>query len=735
MRCLHCGKELALFKRLTKGEFCSDEHRQAYQREYSQMALSRLLQAKPPVEREQPEETQTSEETRQGADRSGRLLTGSTLGLERALPAPVSERPVRAGAQKHLPAPEGARTPRESNNAKPAAAPEKSNPTNHLANHPENHDDRGVDMSLAHDLVSKGDERGTKRGNSNTEPELSIFRNPPEKAVPLEKPAAKSSAPSKAADSAAPVSAKTAASGPVHAPAPIAEVLPELPKAVNVECEPKKIEPEPRFVTLNSVANSTPSFETHNSELEGEPQSAQARLLQYPVTVYQTGSLVGTLPVAESMNLPQNQAWQRIPPQGLIALPALLEPGLEQFPCHPRVIHLEISLQIAWKPRPFLEPLKISVQPRRRRTEGELWRNRECQVDRLPVVVGELTRLRLPTAEVDDAELRRSRRTRAGTGAGTRTVAEQRRESREEAAVPAAGSVGGASPTNDRLGRNVLTGGSSAGGPWDRPGSPVPAAPVDDRASGVSGEKPEDSTPPGSAPPRAIQIAWPMADRRARLGDRRAASGDRRKQPRRVSLLTVNPDAVNAVGARLDFGPGAQGRLTKPAAGEQPAEGYFTETGIAEDAKGAKRGPDKGAENPDAGETGALPALAEALSGPDGYAAESDPNLFTAPPFTQIDFNKARPDRVLAKIKSLLGPVPIILLLLTSGPPASKPSFSGSSIAEMSSNTPGWSATTELANVELAHSGLVTTGLAVSGLMAGTSLPGRVQLVDRIMGE
>lgn len=52
MRCLQCGRELALFKRLTKGEFCSEEHRLQYQKDYSQLALSRLLQAKPPAETE-----------------------------------------------------------------------------------------------------------------------------------------------------------------------------------------------------------------------------------------------------------------------------------------------------------------------------------------------------------------------------------------------------------------------------------------------------------------------------------------------------------------------------------------------------------------------------------------------------------------------------------------------------------------------------------------------------------
>jgi hypothetical protein len=46
MRCRYCGKELALFKRLTGGgEFCSDAHKQSYQEEYNRLALSRLLQA------------------------------------------------------------------------------------------------------------------------------------------------------------------------------------------------------------------------------------------------------------------------------------------------------------------------------------------------------------------------------------------------------------------------------------------------------------------------------------------------------------------------------------------------------------------------------------------------------------------------------------------------------------------------------------------------------------------
>lgn len=47
MRCLYCGKELALLKRLTKGsEFCSEAHRTKYQEEFNDLALNRLLQSR-----------------------------------------------------------------------------------------------------------------------------------------------------------------------------------------------------------------------------------------------------------------------------------------------------------------------------------------------------------------------------------------------------------------------------------------------------------------------------------------------------------------------------------------------------------------------------------------------------------------------------------------------------------------------------------------------------------------
>src|SRR5882672_7333382 len=54
MRCLHCGKDLPLLKRLSGGEFCSDAHRRDYQQEFSDLALTRLLQARPSAQPTEP---------------------------------------------------------------------------------------------------------------------------------------------------------------------------------------------------------------------------------------------------------------------------------------------------------------------------------------------------------------------------------------------------------------------------------------------------------------------------------------------------------------------------------------------------------------------------------------------------------------------------------------------------------------------------------------------------------
>ena len=43
MRCLYCGRELALLKRLAgNGAFCSEAHREDYRKKFDQIALGRL---------------------------------------------------------------------------------------------------------------------------------------------------------------------------------------------------------------------------------------------------------------------------------------------------------------------------------------------------------------------------------------------------------------------------------------------------------------------------------------------------------------------------------------------------------------------------------------------------------------------------------------------------------------------------------------------------------------------
>src|ERR1700722_10208584 len=84
MRCLFCGKELALLKRLRGGgEFCSESHRKEYQEQYEQLALARLLQAKAPAEPGAP---------------LGQLLHPPAVALD-----PTPQRPVEVPAPQQEP--------------------------------------------------------------------------------------------------------------------------------------------------------------------------------------------------------------------------------------------------------------------------------------------------------------------------------------------------------------------------------------------------------------------------------------------------------------------------------------------------------------------------------------------------------------------------------------------------------------------------------------------------------
>src|SRR6185369_14624469 len=43
-RCLHCGVNLPLYRKITDGEFCSAAHRKAFQEDQSRLAIQRLME-------------------------------------------------------------------------------------------------------------------------------------------------------------------------------------------------------------------------------------------------------------------------------------------------------------------------------------------------------------------------------------------------------------------------------------------------------------------------------------------------------------------------------------------------------------------------------------------------------------------------------------------------------------------------------------------------------------------
>jgi len=103
MRCLYCGKQLALLKRLTGGgEFCSDAHKQSYQEEYNRLALSRLLQAQ-----SKPGEIKTTHKAPTPADGLGQPLPPGAArrrALPNAAPAPAPAPEPARGRVYNLPA-------------------------------------------------------------------------------------------------------------------------------------------------------------------------------------------------------------------------------------------------------------------------------------------------------------------------------------------------------------------------------------------------------------------------------------------------------------------------------------------------------------------------------------------------------------------------------------------------------------------------------------------------------
>jgi len=103
MRCLHCGKELALFKRLTGGgEFCSEAHKKSYQEEYNRIALTRLLQAQAkPVQPSTAQPVSQSAPPQQPAQ-AGVFAADAAPELEMATAVAVEELTVEAPAEPEL---------------------------------------------------------------------------------------------------------------------------------------------------------------------------------------------------------------------------------------------------------------------------------------------------------------------------------------------------------------------------------------------------------------------------------------------------------------------------------------------------------------------------------------------------------------------------------------------------------------------------------------------------------
>lgn len=128
MRCLHCGKELALLKRWTGGgEFCSDAHRQQYQEEYNKLALTRLLQARE-SERAAPDpqpEAKPAPAAKASVTEPAAVPASARRALEAPKPAPE---PLKATAKPGPVAVEPPAPPKESQEPKEAKEPQEKIP-------------------------------------------------------------------------------------------------------------------------------------------------------------------------------------------------------------------------------------------------------------------------------------------------------------------------------------------------------------------------------------------------------------------------------------------------------------------------------------------------------------------------------------------------------------------------------------------------------------------------------
>ena len=382
MRCLHCGKDLPLLKRLTGGEFCTDEHRQAYQREYSQMALSRLLQAKPPIAPDEPAhaEAEPSQElalVKRGAKHVPASvpapLSGKTAGTK-ALPpkkGPLTlglsgdsgentsarSEPEPAGTSTGLrpqrtqdqPAPPQTPSITQERAARDAATPEQ--PTAHAQNtfRPKIESEAQVSSTIGKTETGK-----TEPARTEASPSVSS-------------PPASSQASTKEA----------------HAPAPLGSVCPELPIMSKLD-----------FLPPQEIPADPTDFPAQTGASNGQPALKLAPHFPAIMRAVRVDLFDGTLrPAAE-----------RPDSSGLDGELALVD--------FTRTAHIADWISSVDSVGTFLRvtesvPVRVELCPA---PGGSVWHISECGLQELAVEIGELSRLDFPSAEMDDSEPRTRQR-------------------------------------------------------------------------------------------------------------------------------------------------------------------------------------------------------------------------------------------------------------------------------------------------------------------------------------
>lgn len=340
MRCLQCGKELALFKRLTGGEFCSEEHRQAYQRDYSQMALSRLLQSKSRTEKEGSEEAGHA-----GADRRTDLRAGRRTG---------DLMPVQGSAER----------------------PRISAPSNPQIGSPF---DVGLDDSrfATPQVQSLSNESRTihNRLEARVEPDSDAtgYKAPESSGVSTSRPSYSDERLDSAAQGSQTRLPSARMSDFEKVPAAVMHFQVELPNAMRPSGFPIPAPVEPEWTQAPALSNGIDNPELSSRPLDGPLGSGR---VDVPVLIHR--------------------------PSRLLQSGADLD-VLDCAPCV-RITDRAISVVSGSRLAPVTDSVEIPVRSYPAGQGVTWHFGEKCLPARDAIALGELTRLQFPTAEVDDAE-------------------------------------------------------------------------------------------------------------------------------------------------------------------------------------------------------------------------------------------------------------------------------------------------------------------------------------------